>query len=373
MYQDQIPARRCILYVAYPLLTVSEESAGGAEQILWTLEREVSRRGGVTTLAASSGSEAAGELYATGDPCRELDDFDRRNREHQEQIIDLVCRRARQGRPFELIHDMSGSFWPRAFEIEAPVLATLHLPRNFYPPQLFENIPANVVFNCVSQAQASTFRDLSALAGVAGNGIALDRFAPNLGREERTGLVWLGRICDEKAPHLALEIASRAGLPIKLAGQTYPFSHHQRYFESEVAPRLTAVLNATFISSPSAVEKRRLLRHAQALLVTSQVEETSSLVAMEAAASGTPVIAFGRGALPEVVREAVTGFLVDGVEDAIQALRRIPEISPAICAQHAHEHFSAEPMAERYLHLYAQILRRVQRAEAIPRACPSAA
>jgi glycosyltransferase involved in cell wall biosynthesis len=277
MNQDQISAGARILYVAYPLLTVSDESAGGAEQVLWTLEREVSRRGGATTLAASSGSKVAGELFATGDACRELDDFARRNREHQEQVIDLVRRRARQGRPFELIHDMSGSFWARAAEIEAPVLATLHLPRDSYPPQVFENIPDNVVFNCVSEAQASTFRDLRALAGVAGNGIALDLFAPNLDQGARRGLLWLGRICEEKAPHLALEIAGRAGLPIKLAGQTYPFSYHQRYFESEVAPRLTGVPNATFISSPPAAEKRRLLRQAQALLVTSQVEETSSV------------------------------------------------------------------------------------------------
>jgi glycosyltransferase involved in cell wall biosynthesis len=373
MNQCQNPARRRILYVAYPLLTVSEESAGGAEQVLWTLEREVSRRGGVTTLAASSGSRVAGELFATGDACRELDDFDRRNCEHQEQIIALVRRRARQGRAFELIHDMSGSFWPRASEIEAPVLATLHLPRDFYPQRLFENIPANVVFNCVSEAQAAAFRDLRALAGVAGNGIALDLFAPNLDEEARRGLLWLGRICEEKAPHLALEIAGRAGRPIQLVGQTYPFSYHQRYFESQVAPRLTAVPNAIFISSPSAAEKRRLLRHAQALLVTSQAEETSSLVAMEAAASGTPVIAFRRGALAEMVREGATGFLVDGMDDAIQALRRIPEISPATCAQHAREHFAATVMGERYLRLYAQVLSQDHGAEAIPTARPSAA
>src|ERR1051326_3083729 len=204
-----------ILYIAYPLLTVTEESAGGAEQVLWTLEREMSRRSVHTTVAASAGSAVSGELLPTGEACAQLDDFERRNGEHQEKII--ACIR-RQDRSFDLIHDMSGSFWTRAAEVDLPVLATLHLPRSFYPPQSFENIPANVRFNCVSNSQAASFTDLDGMLGVVGNGIALDRFE---GRREmgapREGLLWLGRICEEKAPHLALELAARSGLPITLA------------------------------------------------------------------------------------------------------------------------------------------------------------
>src|SRR5581483_7156273 len=112
-----------------------------------------------------------------------------------------------------------------------------------------------------------------------------------------------GRICEEKGAHLALEIASRAGMNITLAGKIYPFSYHQQYFEREIAPLLDRMPNATFISSPDARRKRQLLRQAKAVLITSLVNETSSLVAMEAAASGTPVIAFRNGALAEIVQE----------------------------------------------------------------------
>src|SRR6185312_7973716 len=146
-----------ILYIAYPLLTVSETSAGGAEQVLWTLEREMARRGIETTVAASSGSRVSGELFTTGEPCTRNDDFERRNREHQDAIIEFVRQRSREGRAFDLVHDMSGSFWSRATEIDIPVLATLHLPRHFYPAALFENIPANVMFNCVSESQDRSF------------------------------------------------------------------------------------------------------------------------------------------------------------------------------------------------------------------------
>jgi glycosyltransferase involved in cell wall biosynthesis len=354
-----------ILYVAYPLLTVSHESAGGAEQVLWTLDREVSRRGAETAVAASAGSAVAGELFVTGDPCRRLDDFDRRNHEHQQRVVEFVQRRAHDGRPFALVHDMSGSFWTRAGEIDLPVLATLHLPRTFYAPQWFENVPVNVLFNCVSQAQARTFRDRTVPApSVVPNGIALDRFARDLGTKDRTGLLWIGRICEEKAPHVALEIARRAGLPITLAGLTYPFTYHQRYFENEVAPRLESSFDAVLVPRPAHAEKCRLFRRAQALLITSQVDETSSLVAMEAAASGTPVIAFRRGALPEVVRDGVTGFLVDGVADAVRALGHIAAINPSACAQHAQKNFSGQRMADNYLRLYALLRTSADRAQA---------
>lgn len=348
-----------ILYIAYPLLPVHDESAGGAEQVLWTLEREIARSGVHTTVAASAGSRVSGDLFSTGDPCTRPDDYERRRDEHEDRVVEFVRRRAREGNAFDLVHDHSGSFWKRAAEIDTPVLATLHLPRNFYPAGSFDDVPANVSFNCVSDSQTRSFADLDALAGIVPNGIALDCFGDNgaatSGIHNRKGLLWLGRICEEKAPHLAMDIALRAGLPITLAGQVYPFSYHQKYFEAEVAPRLTSIPNARFITAPPAELKRCLLREAQALLITSLAEETSSLIAMEAAASGTPVIALRRGALPEVVREGVTGFLVDDANQAMSALQKISGINSETCVQHAQKNFSAVTMAERYSGFYDRL------------------
>jgi len=350
-----------ILYIAYPLLQVFDESAGGAEQILWTLEREMARGGTHTTVAASAGSRVSGELFSTGEPCTQADDYERRRIEHEGRVAGFVRQSAREGNPFDLIHDMSGSFWRRAAEIDVPVLATLHLPRSFYPAGSFFDVPANVSFNCVSDSQARSFTDINALAGVVPNGIALDCFAGGdaalMNDRGRKGLLWLGRICEEKAPHLALEIAACAGMSITIAGQVYPFSYHQQYFAREVAPRLRSIPNASFISTPPAELKRRVLREAQALLITSLAQETSSLVAMEAAASGTPVIAFRRGALPEVVREGVTGFLVENGHQAMLALQKVSGISRKACVQYAQKNFSAVKMAERYSELYERLVR----------------
>jgi glycosyltransferase involved in cell wall biosynthesis len=351
-----------ILYVAYPLLTVSEESAGGAEQVLWTLEREVAAQGMSTTVAASAGSRFSGELVATGDPCRLIDDFERRCREHQDRILDLVLEHDGSGIPFDLIHDMSGTFWSRVAEIDTPVLATLHLPRHFYAPSLFEGLAPNVSFNCVSHSQARSFADLAQVEGVVANGIALDLFSSGPG--PRHGLLWLGRICEEKAPHLAIEIAARAGLPLTVAGQVYPFSYHRQYFEREIVQHLQQP-NVNFMDSPSAWLKRRLLREAAAVLITSQVDETSSLVAMEAAASGTPVISFPRGALPEVVVDGVTGFLVNSIEDALHALLRVDAISPDRCVRHAQRNFSSRVMSEGYVSLYRNLLHKASQFRAV--------
>jgi glycosyltransferase involved in cell wall biosynthesis len=347
-----------ILYVAYPLLQVHDESAGGAEQILWTLEREMARHGVHTTVAASAGSRVSGELFSTGQPCTEADDYERRRTEHEDRVVEFVKWHAREGIAFDLIHDHSGSFWKRAAEVDVPVLATLHLPRGFYPGGSFSDVPANVSFNCASDSQARSFADLGALAGVVPNGIALDGFKPTDGvaqDTDRHGLLWLGRICEEKAPHLALEIAAHTGLPITLAGQVYPFSYHQQYCAREVAPRLRTMPNAKFISAPSAELKRRLLRDVRALLITSLAEETSSLVAMEAAATGTPVVAFRKGAHAEVVREGVTGFLVEDSDQVVLALQNISSISSETCIQHAQENFCAVKMAEKYSALYERL------------------
>jgi glycosyltransferase involved in cell wall biosynthesis len=113
--------------------------------------------------------------------------------------------------------------------------------------------------------------------------------------------------------------------------------------------------NAKFITAPPSELKRQLLRESQALLITSLAEETSSLVAMEAAASGTPVVAFRKGAHAEVVRDGVTGLLVEDVPQAGLALQKVSAIDHVTCVQHAQKNFSSVKMAEKYSSLYKRL------------------
>lgn len=344
-----------ILYIAYPLLPVCESSAGGAEQMLRVTEQQMARRGHRTMVAACDGSQVAGDLLATGAAPEQADWFARRDREHNRRILQFLARCRRTPRRPHVIHDMSGTFWPHAEDISAPVLATLHLPRSFYPPAMFENIPANVSFSCVSESQARTFRDIPRVLGVVRNGIDLGCFLP--AAEKQSYLLWLGRLCEEKGAHLAIQAARKAGLPLVLAGQVYPFSYHQQYFQREIAPCLNdGMARISLVEAPGPALKMQLLSHACAVLIPSLAEETSSLVAMEAAACGTPVIAFRRGALPEVVRHGSTGFLVNSVDEMARAVALVDEIGAADCRRYAEQSFSAARMADDYEELYSQIL-----------------
>jgi glycosyltransferase involved in cell wall biosynthesis len=144
-------------------------------------------------------------------------------------------------------------------------------------------------------------------------------------------------------------------VPLVIAGDIYPFSYHQQYFEHELATRL-AWPAVRFVARPAFEEKLSLLRNARALLITSLIDETSSLVAMEAMACGTPVIGFRRGAIPEVIADGEAGFAVDSAEEMAEAIAMTSSIGPRACRMRAEARFSAERMARDYEELYQRIL-----------------
>jgi glycosyltransferase involved in cell wall biosynthesis len=344
-----------VLYIAYPLMPVAPDSAGGAEQMLNIVEREIARRGHSTVVAACGNSQAAGELVLTGAIPDEPDRFDECNREHNARVLELIRQRQLSFRPFDLVHDMSGSFWPEAWALDIPVLATLHLPRSFYPASLFDDVPPNIWFNCVSRSQARSFADLPAMLGVVRNGIDLELFPAVDNKADY--LLWLGRICEEKGAHLAIRAAQLANAQLILAGQVYPFSYHQQYFEREILPHLRAsASDVRWVEAPTLDQKIKLLAYSRAVLVPSLAEETSSLVAMEAMACGTRVIAFARGALPGLVAEGKTGFLVKSVEEMAAAVDRLDQINSEECRHHAEANFACGRMADEYENLYQEVL-----------------
>jgi glycosyltransferase involved in cell wall biosynthesis len=346
-----------ILYVSYPLLTVTPESAGGAEQMLLAVERQMHAAGYRTTVAASTGSQPNGRLLDTGMPVTAPDQYEQREREHSAVILNCLRQHPHE---FDLIHDKSGSFFRHAAGCPVPVLATLHLPRSFYPEEFFDNPPSNLNFNCVSHSQAESFSGLPNFLGVVENGIEVDDFPLTTTRDDY--VLWLGRICEEKGPHLAIAAAERAGLPLVLAGQVYPFRYHQDFFAREIQPYLNGKVR--FVDTPTHAQKLELLSHARALLLTSTAEETSSLVAMEAMACGTPVVAFRRGAFPEVVADGETGFVVDSIEEVAQALGKLDRISPEACRTRVERHFSASRMTQDYQEMYPRVLMSAKEVEA---------
>ncbi|HYZ61711.1 MAG TPA: glycosyltransferase, partial [Acetobacteraceae bacterium] len=151
----------------------------------------------------------------------------------------------------------------------------------------------------------------------------------------------------------AIAAAKRAGVRLRIGGALYPYPEHQRYFDEQIAPALDA--ERRWLGPVAGAAKRKLIAEARCVLVPSTAPETSSLVAMEALASGTPVIAYRAGALPDIVEHGVTGFIVVDVEEMADAIGRVDAIAPTACRVAAETRFSAARMTTEYLALYARL------------------
>jgi glycosyltransferase involved in cell wall biosynthesis len=344
-----------VLFTAYPLLPVSEESCGGAEQVLTSLEAELARRGHQTVVAACGGSRVTGALLPTGTAPSEWDRLEEREAEHTRRMLGYLTASESSADNLSVLHDHSGGFWRHASAARVPVLATLHLPRGFYREEWLRDCGANVFFNCVSDSQRRSFADIPRVIGTVRNGIDLSRFP--FRERKQDYLLWMGRLCEEKGAHIAIRLARAVGMKLVIAGGIYPFSYHHRYFDREIKPHIGAGMDGVvFVDTPGRNEKLELLSGARALLVSSLVDETSSLVAMEAMACGTPVVAFRRGALPEVVLDGLAGLLATNEAGMAEATRQVDCIDPRKCREHAEANFSAERMADEYLALYRELL-----------------
>jgi CelD/BcsL family acetyltransferase involved in cellulose biosynthesis len=267
------------------------------------------------------------------------------------------------GGHIDLVHLHGLDFYTYLPAENVPALATLHLPPEWYPSEIFRPLRPHTYLHCVSAAQQNRCPPDAQLLPPIPNGVAVDDFTTAPRKCEY--VLSLGRICPEKGFHLAADAAKQAGVPLYIGGQVYPYDDHIRYFETELEPRINR--DGHRFLGPLALErKRHFLAEAKCLLIPSLVAETSSLVAMEALAAGTPVIAFANGALPEIVEHGRTGFLVHSAEQMAQAIRRVGQIDPDECRRVAEARFSLDRMTSQYLAVYERIAHRAPAVRAVP-------
>jgi glycosyltransferase involved in cell wall biosynthesis len=340
--------RLTVLNIAFPFAPVGLDAVGGAEQVLAQLDAALVRAGHRSVVVACAGSRPAGTLVAIPRPAGAITDAVR-HRMHaaQRRAIEGALRRW----PVDLVHMHGIDFHAYLPPPGPPVLVTLHLPPEWYPPEIFRRERPGTFLHCVSASQRARCPSGARLLPDVPNGVALDAPAPRHAR--RRFALALGRICPEKGFHLALDAARRAGVPLLLAGQTFPYEAHESYFAREIAPRLDA--SRRFIGPIGPVRKRRLLSAARCVLAPSLAPETSSLVAMEALACGTPVIAFPSGALPEIVEHGRTGFIVRNEQEMAEAIPMAARIEREACRAAARRRFSLERTVERYFALYRHL------------------
>ncbi len=336
------------LSVAYPLAPVGPDAVGGAEQILTMLDRALVRAGHRSIVVACDGSRCAGTLVPLPHHAGPLD---RSAVMAAHQGCRAAIRSALQRWPVDLVHmhghDFSAYLPPPA----VPVLATLHLPLDHYPPEALRPGRPGTFLNCVSAAQHAGCDRCPQLLDPIENGVAVEDYN---GRHAKRGFtLLLSRICPEKGVHIAIDAAKRAGVPLLVAGEVFPYPAHQAYFVEEVQPRLDFARR--FLGPVGFRRKRRLLAAARCLLVPSLVAETSSLVAREALAAGTPVVAFPAGALVDTVDHGRTGYLVQDAQQMAEAIIACAAIEAEHCRITARERFSADKMIAQYLAVYAAL------------------
>jgi glycosyltransferase involved in cell wall biosynthesis len=335
-----------IVNVAYPLAPVTADPAGGAEQVLAQLDRALAAAGHRSIVVAQAGSVVAGELVAIPAPVGEIDD-DAREAAHG-HVRDAVA--AVAGRA-DVVH-LHGLDFDRYLPPPGPpCLATLHMPLDWYAPGALRSDRAGVRLQPVSADQARRAPPDVVLLDPIANGVDVGRYRPSASRGDYA--LVLGRVAREKGFHDALDAARIAGVPLRAAGAVFPYPDHRRYFDEEVAPRLDG--ERRWVGAVAGEAKRRLIAEARCVLIPSTAPETSSLVAMEALSCGAPVIAYRSGALPDIVEDGVTGFIVDDVAGMAEAIGRIDMIDPAACRRAAVERFAVGRTTAAYLDLYHRL------------------
>jgi glycosyltransferase involved in cell wall biosynthesis len=229
---------------------------------------------------------------------------------------------------------------------------TQHRPADHYGALPRETPGGRLQYVCVSRDQRRRGGAPVEAALVIENGVP--PAAPE--RVPRGDFVLcLGRICPEKGFHEALDAARAAKRPLVLAGRVFPYPEHERYFAEEILPRLDHARR--FVGAVSGAAKRRLLASAACVAVPSLVAETSSLVAMEALAAGTPVVARPAGALVDIVEDGVTGLFARGPAELARAFDELGRIDPRVCRARAGARFDEGRMIDGYVGLYRQLAR----------------
>ena len=321
---------------------------GGTEGVVSYLTEELVRQGHEVTLFASGDSVTRAHLEVASPHALRLDEQCEDQLAHHMVLLKQVSQEAGA---FDLIHfHIDYLHFPLSERLSTPHVTTLHgrldIPDLVPVYQAFPHVP--VV--SISDAQRTPLPWLN-WQGTVYHGLPLNlhtfREAPG------TYLAFLGRISPEKGADRAIAIAQQAGMPLKIAANVG--EDDREFFNQVIQPLLDHPL-VEFVGEVGPKDRDAFLGQAYALLFPIEWPEPFGLVMIEAMACGTPVIAYRHGSVPEVLEDGVTGWIVEGMEAAVQAVARVASISRQRCRQIFEERFSAPRMTKDYLRIYQRLL-----------------
>ena len=375
-----------VLVNAGPWLPVPPPAYGGIENVLATLVPELRRRGvrvvlcsvEETTLEVDElrGSYPRGQFRRLAEPYNQVMGI---THAHMGTVLATLAERP----DVDLVHDHLEVVGPAVLAAlgpdAPPVLQTLHWDLGKHP-EFYGRFDGRgrVFFNGVSAAQLRTAPANLQAQSLGVVHLAVDLAAYRFQPAKDGYLLTLGRFTPFKGQDVAARVCRRLGRPLVMAGPVAgvagpaelaaaladPASPLHafgdvRYYLDAVRPSEDELVR--WVGTVGGPAKQDLVGRARALLMPISWEEPGATAAIEALASGTPVIATRRGALPEIVDDGVTGFLVDDEAGLARAIERAGELDPAACRRAVERRFSAPAMADAYLRLYQEVLRRTGR------------
>lgn len=336
-----------IAQVAPLVETVPPENYGGTERIVSYLTEELVGLGHKVTLFASGGSRTKAKLVPVSE--RSLRSDPNVNDPVAQRIVELeeVLKRTED---FDIVHFHDGYVhFPLTRHLRIPTVTTMHgrmdLPDLVPIFREFSDMP----LISISDQQRNPLPFANWIATVQ-HGLPEDIYS--FRAEPEDYIAFVGRICPEKRPDRAIEIAKRVGVPLKIAAKVDKVD--EEYYHSEIEPLLDNSL-VEFVGEVNEPEKNRLLGGARALIFPIDWPEPFGLVMIESLACGTPVIAFNCGSVPEVLEDGKTGFIVRNVAEAEQALQRIEQISRSVCRQEFERRYTSGRMASNYVAVYERV------------------
>lgn len=344
-----------ILQIAPLWESVPPPAYGGTEAVVHLLVEELVRQGHEVTLWASGDSRTSAVLRYCYPRSLRTDDTVQAKHLYAWQHAALAMRDARE---FDIIHNHAGEDVMALAHLvpDVPMLTTTHC--NITPDSRFvwDRYPG--YYNHISWAQRRITPPSRSgkFIGVVYNGIDVPSFPFQEKKEDY--LLFLSRISEEKGPHLAVEVARRTGRRLIIAGKVDKVD--REFFEKTMVPLIDGD-GVCFLGEADASLKRELYRSAYAVVLPIMWEEPFGLVMAESLACGTPVVTFNRGAAPEVVKHCETGFVVEDIDQMVEAISYVPDIDPRACRRHVELHFDGPVMAANYLAVYETILGKERR------------
>jgi glycosyltransferase involved in cell wall biosynthesis len=338
-----------IAQIAPLVESVPPKLYGGTERVVSWLTEELVRQGHDVTLFASGDSITNAELDPVVPRALRLDGQMHNSVWYNLLMLERVAQRARE---FDMLHFHIDFFqFPVFRDITHRTLTTLHGRLDLPEIQPLYRVFNRAPLVSISNSQRAPMPPVN-WRGTVYHGLPADQF--HMIEKPKDYLAFLGRISPEKNPTAAIAIAERAGMPLKIAAKVDAVDRD--YYEAVVAPLIADSPHVEFIGEINESQKQLFLGNARALLFPIDWPEPFGLVMIEAMACGTPVIAFNRGSVPEVIEEGRSGFIVENVDQAVAAVDRIGTLSRKSVRACFDLRYCSAVMATQYVNIYNALL-----------------